>query len=76
MNLRCPLLPAVVHRLPIGCGPSTDRAGSRSRLVADAFGLRSSATRDRSGRPGSARPIPASTRFPRLIWWSVGGGAV
>jgi len=36
MNVWCPLLPAVVHGSPFGCGPSTDRAGFRSRPVADA----------------------------------------
>ena len=27
MNVRCPLLPAVVHGSPFGCGPSTDPSG-------------------------------------------------
>jgi hypothetical protein len=50
MNVCCPLLSAVVHGSPFGCGPSTDRTGFRSRPVADASGA------PVPPRPGTDRP--------------------
>jgi hypothetical protein len=41
--------------------------GVRSRPVADASALRSSAARERIGRPGTARPIKASSRSNMLV---------